>query len=82
MERESVLDRYFNDVVLEVFYQKKQAGLKLRIKPVFWYNKQLVKKDQLIGSFEYLIFKSNKIVLMHTAIEFAIIMTTSFIPIP
>jgi hypothetical protein len=61
---------------------KKQTGLKLRIKPVFGYNKKSVKKDQLIGSFEYLIFKSNKIVLMHTAIEFAIIMTRSLIPIP
>ena len=61
---------------------KKQTGLKLRIKIVFGYNKQSVKKDQLIGSFEYLIFKSNKIVLMHTAIEFAIIMTRSLIPIP
>ncbi len=40
------------------------------------------KKDQLIGSFEYLIFKINNNVLMATAIEFAIIMTKSFIPTP
>lgn len=44
--------------------------------------KQTIKNDQLTGSFEYLIFKINKIVLMHTAIEFAMIMTKSFIPIP
>jgi hypothetical protein len=61
---------------------KIQTRLKLRIRPVFGYNKPSVRRDQLIGSLEYLIFKSNKIVLMHTAIELAIIMTKSLIPIP
>ncbi len=48
----------------------------------FCLKKQTRKNDQLTGSFEYLIFKINKIVLIHTAIEFAMIMTKSFIPIP
>ena len=69
-------------IIIEIVESEDTDQAKIKIKPVFGYNKQSVRRDQLIGSLEYLIFKTNKIVLMHTAIEFAIIMTKSLIPIP
>jgi hypothetical protein len=51
-----------------------------------WYSRIMIKirafTNQLIESFEYLIFKINKIVSMATAIEFAMSIIKSFIPTP
>ena len=79
MERKRVR-QILIDIIIDKWTLKIHTMLKLRKNQ--YLDRKNNKKDQLIGSLEYLIFKSNKIVLIHTAIEFAIIMTKSLIPIP